>query len=163
MYNNSIPQYSDGFKKADNQLAMSDVDTQKIRSSCSTATVYDIDERTLRRRSAGVVARIDCYPNSKKLTRTEEEVIPQHILDLDQRGFPPTYAAVRDMANKLLAMRGVGQAGQKWLSDFVRHTDSVKTRFYRAYDKQRAVCKDPVLIRNWFKLCGGDKDQVQHL
>jgi hypothetical protein len=43
----------------------------------------------------------------------EEEVIVQHILDLDQREFAPTYAAVRGMANKLLAARGVGQVGQK--------------------------------------------------
>jgi hypothetical protein len=90
-------------KEADNKLAMSAVDTQKIRSSCSTATIYDVDERTLRRRYAGVVARLDCHPNSKKLARTEEEVIVQRILDPDQRGFPLTYAAVRDMANKLLA------------------------------------------------------------
>jgi hypothetical protein len=99
-------------KEADNKLAMSAVDTQKIRSSCSTATIYDVDERTLRRRYAGVVARLDCHPNSKKLARTEEEVIVQRILDPDQRGFPLTYAAVRDMANKLLATRGVGQVGQ---------------------------------------------------
>jgi hypothetical protein len=119
MYSNSTPQYSDGFKKADDQLAMSDIDTQKNRSSCPTATVYDVDGRTLRRRSAGVVSQLDCHPNSKKLTRTEEEVIVQHILDLDQRGFPPMYAAVRDMANKLLVTRGVGQVGQKRPSDFV--------------------------------------------
>jgi hypothetical protein len=55
------------------------------------------------------------------------------MFDLYQRGFPPKYAAVRDMANKLLATRGVGQVGQKWPSDFVRHTDSVKTRFNREY------------------------------
>jgi hypothetical protein len=144
-------------KEADNKLAMSAVDTQKIRSSCSTATIYDVDERTLRRRYARVVARLDCHPNSKKLAQTEEEVIVQRILDPDQRGFPLTYAAVRDMANKLLATRGVGQVGQKWPSDFIRHTDSIKTPFNRAYDSQRALCKDPVLIRNWFRLVEGTK------
>jgi hypothetical protein len=82
------------------------------------------------------------------------------MFDLYQRGFPPKYAAVRDMANKLLATRGVGQVGQKWPSDFVRHTDSVKTSFNREYGRQRALCKDPVLLRN---CCGGDKDQVRHL
>jgi hypothetical protein len=35
-------------------------------------------------------------------------VIVQYILNLDQRGFAPTYAAVRDIANKLLAARGAG-------------------------------------------------------
>jgi hypothetical protein len=79
-------------------------------------------------------------------------VIISYILDLDQRGFAPTYAAIRDMANKLLSARGAVQVGQKWPANFVKRTDSLKTRFNRAYDRQRALCEDPVLIRSWFEL-----------
>jgi hypothetical protein len=79
-------------------------------------------------------------------------VIVGHILDLDLRGFAPTYAAVRNMADKLLAARGAGQVGQKWPANFVKRTDSLTTRFNRAYDRQRALCEDPVLIKNWFDL-----------
>jgi hypothetical protein len=106
----------------------------------------------LTRRHASKPARRDCQPNSKKLTQREEGVIVQHILDLDQRGSAPTYAFVRNMADKLLAARGAGQVGQKWPANFVRRTESLKTRFNRAYDRQRALCEDPVLIRTWFKL-----------
>jgi hypothetical protein len=56
------------------------------------------------------------------------------------------------MADKLLAARGAGQVGQKWPANFVRRTESPTTRFNRAYDKQRALCEDPILIRSWFKL-----------
>ena len=35
-----------------------------------------------------------------------------YILDLDQRGFAPTYAAVRDIANKLLLARGGSLVGR---------------------------------------------------
>jgi hypothetical protein len=35
-------------------------------------------------------------------------VIVRYILNLDERGFAPTYAAVQDIANKLLAARGAG-------------------------------------------------------
>ena len=38
-------------------------------------------------------------------------MIVEYILNLDLRGFSPTYAAVRDIANNLLATRGVGQVG----------------------------------------------------
>jgi hypothetical protein len=71
---------------------------------------------------------------------------------LDQRGFTPTYAAVGDMADKLLAARGAGQVGQKWPSNFVKRTDSLNTRFNRTYNRQRALCEDTVLIRSWFEL-----------
>ena len=56
------------------------------------------------------------------------------------------------MADKLLAARGGGQVGVHWPRNFVKRTDSLTTRFNRAYNKQRALCQDPVLIRSWFEL-----------
>jgi hypothetical protein len=79
-------------------------------------------------------------------------VIISYILDLDRRGFAPTYAAVRDMADKLLAARGADQVGVHWPRNFVKRTDSLTTCFNRAYDRQRALCEDPALIRQWFEL-----------
>ncbi|KAH7563608.1 hypothetical protein BM1_00655 [Bipolaris maydis] len=123
-----------------------------VQSNKHAAALYNIAETTLRRRRAGRPARRDCQPNSKKLTKLEEEVIVDHILDLDLRGFSPTYAAVRDMADRLLATRGAGQVGVHWPRNFVNRTDRLTTRFNRAYDRQRALCEDPVLIKNWFEL-----------
>jgi hypothetical protein len=94
--------------EADVQLAISSINLHQIQSNRSAAAIYGVSERTIRRRRAGVPARRDCEPNSKKLTQLEEEVIVRHILDLDERGFAPTYAAVRDIANKLLAARSAG-------------------------------------------------------
>jgi hypothetical protein len=51
----------------------------------------------------------------------------------------------------------VRSRGQKWLANFVKRTDSLEMRFNRAYDKQRALCEDPVLIRSWFELVGQTK------
>ena len=115
--------------EADVQLAILSINSCQIQSNRNAAAVYNVSERTIRRRRAGKPARRDCQPNSKKLTQVEEEVIVQYILDLDQRGFAPTYAAVRDMADKLLAARGAGQVGVHWPRNFVKRTDSLTTRF----------------------------------
>jgi hypothetical protein len=56
------------------------------------------------------------------------------------------------MADKLLAVHGAGQVGQKWPANFVRRTESLTTHFNRAYNRQRALCKDPILISSWFEL-----------
>ena len=138
--------------EADIQLAILSINARQIQGSRPAATAYKVAETTLRRRRAGVPARCDCQPNSKKLTQLEEEVIVGHILDLDQRGFAPTYAAIRDMADKLLAARSAGQVGVHWPRNFVKRTDSLTTRFNRTYDRQRALCEDPALIRSWFEL-----------
>ena len=69
-----------------------------------------------------------------------------NILYLDQRRFAPTYAAVRNIANSLLAQRSAGRVSVYWLRNFVKRTDSLTTCFNRAYNRQRALCKDPVLV-----------------
>jgi hypothetical protein len=79
-------------------------------------------------------------------------VITRHIIDLDIRGFAPTYEAIRDMADKLLAARGASQVGVYWPRNFIKRIGSLKTRFNRAYNRQRALYEDLALIRSWFKL-----------
>jgi hypothetical protein len=56
-----------------------------------------------------------------KLPKTEEDVIVQHILDLDARGFPPQLAAVKDMADSSLAECHQDLVGQNWAATFVKH------------------------------------------
>jgi hypothetical protein len=136
----------------DIQLAIFSLNANQIRSKRCAAATFSIRKSTLHNRRAGKPAWRDCQPNSKKLTQLEEEVIVRYTLDLDQRGFEPTYAAVRDMADKLLAARGAGQVGQKWPANFVKRTDSLKTRSNRAYDTQRALCENPVVICSWVEL-----------
>ena len=138
--------------ESDIQLAILAINQDQIKSQRDAAKVYEVSRTTLQRRRAGILTRRDCQPNSKKLTKLEEEVIVNHILNLDLRGFSPTYAAVRNMADRLLAARGAGQVGVHWPRNFVKRTDSLTTRFNRAYDRQRALCEDPVLIKSWFEL-----------
>jgi hypothetical protein len=78
--------------KADVQPAISSIENGQIESVYCAAAVYNIPETTLCHQRAGIAAQRNCPPNSKKLTQQEEEVIAQYILDLDQRGFAPTYA-----------------------------------------------------------------------
>jgi hypothetical protein len=110
-------------------LALSALSRKQIQSQRIAAQTFDVSRSTLARRRAGKPARRDCQPNSRKLTQLEEEVIVKHVLDLDQRGFAPAYAAVRDIADKLLAARGGGRVGINWPSTFVKRTDSLTTRF----------------------------------
>ena len=140
------------YNQADILLASTSLDSQQLSSSRRAALVYNVPKSTLNNQRAGRPARRDCQPNSKKLTQLEEQVITSYILDLDLRGFAPTYAAVRNMANKLLTARGAGQVRQKWPANFVKRTDSLATRFNQPYDRQRALCEDPVLIQGWFEL-----------
>ena len=95
--------------KADIQLAILSINKRQFAANQRAAAVYSVPEATLRHRRAGRPAQRHCQPNSKKLTEREEEVIVSYILNLNARGFAPTYAAVRDIADRLLAARSAGQ------------------------------------------------------
>jgi hypothetical protein len=97
--------------EADIQLALSALDANQIWSTRRAAAIFNVPETTLRNRRASRPSRQDSQPNRKKLTLVEEEVIIQYILNLNQRGFPPTYALIGDIADSLLAARRSSQVG----------------------------------------------------
>jgi hypothetical protein len=133
-------------------LAIQAISNDASLSERKAAELYGVDRMLLNRRRTGMAARRDCQANSKKLTKLEEEVIVEHIIELDSRGFSPSLAAVRDMANTLLRERSAPQIGQNWPSNFVARTPSIKTRLNRPYDYRRARCEDPEIISRWFEL-----------
>ena len=57
----------------------------------------------------------------------EEETIVQYIRKLNARGFAPTLSYVREMADQLLAARGVTQVGQNWSTNFIRRKPGIKS------------------------------------
>jgi hypothetical protein len=41
--------------------------------------------------------------------------------------------------------------GKAWVRTFIRCHDTLKSKYNRKYDYQRAKCEDPELIREWFR------------
>jgi hypothetical protein len=74
---------------------------------------------------------------------TEEEVIVQHILDLDAQGFLPHLAAVKDMADSYQ-----DPVGHNWTATFVKHYPELNFKFNQKYNYKRALCEDPKVIQD---------------
>jgi hypothetical protein len=133
-------------------LALLAIEKDQIQSERKAVRTYEAVRTTLQRRRAGIPSRRDCTPNSKLLSDLEEDVIVQHILDLDSRGFGPRPAGVEDMANRILAERGGRNVGKNWTGNFIRRRPELKIRFNRKLDYQRAKNEDPEVIQEWFTL-----------
>ena len=56
------------------------------------------------------------------------------------------------MADLLLTERQESPVGQKWVSNFINRRPEIKTKFSRKYDYKRALCEDPYIIGEWFRL-----------
>ncbi|APA14250.1 hypothetical protein SS1G_11952 [Sclerotinia sclerotiorum 1980 UF-70] len=133
-------------------LAIEVIHKDKKLSIRKAAMLYNIPRTTLRHRMEGLPLRTETRANRHKITELEEEVIVQYILDMDLRGFPPKLKNVEDMANDILESRGAKRVGKLWAHRFVKRRIELKTRFSRVYDFQRALCEDPKLLEEWFRL-----------
>jgi len=134
------------FNQSDFQLALFDINSQRVRSVKRATEVYNIPRITLSHRRAGRRSRRDCEANLKRLNKLEEEAVVKRILEEYVRGFAPTKADVRVMADKLLHERAGNPVGKNWVDNFVKRTLELRTRWSRPYDHQRAACEDPAAI-----------------
>jgi hypothetical protein len=87
------------------------------------------------------------------LTKLEEKIIVQRILELDSQAFPPRLSAVEDMANRLLRDRDASRVGKNWASNFVKRQPQLKTVFSRKYDYSRPYAKIQSLLKAGLTLC----------
>jgi Tc5 transposase DNA-binding domain len=132
-------------------LAMQALKQGHISNIYTAAQMYDVPDKTLRRRVNGINARRDSIPINRKLTTTEELTLIEWILSMDQRGLPVRSDSIRQMANLLLQKRFQDNTvivGQRWVYNFVQRHDSLQSKYTRKYDYQRAKCEDPTIIRD---------------
>jgi hypothetical protein len=100
------------YTEGDIFLAISSLNSQHVQSERRAAAIYTAPKSTIHYRRAGRRSQRDCEPKSKRLTKLEEEVIIQRILDESLSGVPPSKAHVRDMADRLLRERGGNPTGK---------------------------------------------------
>ena len=90
------------------QLALQALKQDANLSLRRAAAIFNVDKSTLSQRRAGRASKQDCKPINMNLTKLEEEVVVEHILDLDSRGFPPRLADIANIANSLRVKRNLG-------------------------------------------------------
>ena len=135
-------------------LARQAFQNNQFSSIRQAALAYNVPPKSLENRLNGRVARVLTRANNHKLTPTEEQVLIQWIISMDNRGYPPRVCAVQNAARLLLQQR-VGPSasiGINWPTRFIKRQPTLQSRFNRKYDYQRAQCEDPELIGAWFRL-----------
>ena len=56
------------------------------------------------------------------------------------------------MVDLLLTECQESPVGQKWVSNFINQRPEIKTKFSHKYNYKRALCMDPYIIGEWFRL-----------
>jgi hypothetical protein len=139
------------------QLAIQATIEDRDKSQRRVVAAFSVPRSTLRDWCTGALSRRDREPNSKKLTKLEEEALVQRILDLNQRGIGATRAMMQDIANNLLAERSGEPVGKHWVDNFKTRTPEIKLKRSHPYNRQQALNEDPRIITPWFKLVANTK------
>jgi hypothetical protein len=134
------------------ELAIQAYKQGAFKSYRAAAKAYDVPRSTLQDRVAGLKPKRGSIATNRLLTPTEEETLTKWIIARDLRGMPPTTAAIRHKASLLLAEhQKPATVGSLWVYNFIKRTPTLKSKYNRKYDYQRAQCEDPELIRGWFQ------------
>jgi hypothetical protein len=126
-----------------------------FKSVQAAAAAYDVPHSTLAHHINGQKARSNIPVNCQKLTNLEEASLKKWILDMDDRGLPPTQDIICKMADLLLSQRKSGLftgIGKNWVSNFIKQHDDLTSKYTCKYDYQCAKCEDPEIINWWFDL-----------
>jgi hypothetical protein len=136
-------------------LAVSAIKKQEIKSIREAARIFNVSDRTIRRRLNGTISRTETRANCHKLTEIQEHSLVQWVLSMDQRGAAPRPCQIQNMANILLTYSdfNISQSiGKKWVSSFIKRYSEIKTVYSRRYNYQRAKCEDPKILKKWVDL-----------
>jgi hypothetical protein len=97
-------------------LAMQAMKIDTYLSQWPAVAICNVLQSTLSRRLARTTSRRDFRANSSRLTKHEEDTLVLYIKKLDARGFAPTLGNVRDIVNRLHAVRGGSQVSKNGLA-----------------------------------------------
>jgi acyl-CoA thioesterase len=101
-------------------LAVKAYQNGQFRSIRAAAAAYDVPHSTLAHQIKGRKVRTNIPANCQKLSSLEEASLKKWILDIDERGLPPTHAAVRKMADLLLYKRKGEAVSERWITRFIK-------------------------------------------
>jgi hypothetical protein len=136
-------------------LAINAFNKNQFSTLKEACRVYDAPFTTVLRRVKGTIPKRDSGLKVHKLTELEETTLEDWILSMDTRGLPVRINSIARMANLLLEKRSQSSyipIGKNWPLRFIQRHESLRTKWSRKYDYQRAKCEDPSIIRNWFRL-----------
>jgi len=127
-------------------LALSDIQSDRVKSLRAAAKLYDIPYTTLHARVYSLSLRVDIRLSGYKLIQYEEDSFAEWIVSMDICGAVPRFSTVREIANILLAACGKISAAtveKNWFFAFIQRHNKFRIYFYRRYNHQRIFNEDP--------------------
>lgn len=119
----------------------------------AAARLYNVSERTLRRRRNYGLSRQASHTHQQLLSPAQEEVFVDWIVTLEANGHAPTHNTLREMAGQIsIENGGTGTIGKKWLQSFFQRHSEVHTKKAVRIDNDRATGANKDDLTTFFEL-----------
>jgi len=125
---------------------------EKYPSIRKTAEAFGLAYSTLRRRLSGGESRVKAHVVQQLCTPAEEKAIVRWILKLEEWGFPPRIAHVKE---GVAILKGIewdedSKVGKNWITRFLDRHPYLVSKLSSQFDKKRIKASDPEIIRDHF-------------
>jgi Tc5 transposase DNA-binding domain len=133
------------------EQALEGVIREDFPSIRATALAWSVDRPTLTRRLNGGVARSEGHASQQLLSKTQEKMLVNWILEQERLGHAPTHQRIRKFAAKIRGFSGEDpHVGKNWLTRCMGRNPAVRTKVGRKIEYQRAQNPQPEVLKPWF-------------
>jgi len=129
-------------------LATSVFHSGQFKSILAAARAFNIPESALYDRIRGSASREAYKPRNAKLSKTEEQVLVQCIIELDSQGLAPNLELVSEKATAICKARDTSSVGVNWAYKFVKRTPAIEVRLSRSYEVRENSVKTQRLLES---------------
>ncbi len=129
--------------------ALADLHNQDRRNITATAKRYGLAPETLSKRFRGITNshKTAISYGKKQLTDTQEETLITYVNKLNDRGFPPTPAILRSIAESILH----GKLGKNWCARFrKRYHKRLASIYLKTIDHKRKIADNSRYFQDFF-------------
>jgi hypothetical protein len=131
-------------------IALQDVAYGK--SIRKAALDWGIPRTTIADRLQGTESSRKAKVDKQRLSPVQEAHLTGWILTQEALGLAPTHAQIRELAQRLLAIKGdTLPLGKNWLEAFFRRNPELKIKRQRRIDSQRLNGASTEVIQLWFQ------------
>ena len=112
---------------------------------------FNVSRGTIQGRRAGATTSCESHTFMQYLTTNQEDLLVRWILEQEQRGFAPSHARVREMAENIIQSGGRGVViGKSWVPRFLTRHANVATLLGKPIESNRIGGIQPELMRQLF-------------
>jgi DDE superfamily endonuclease/Tc5 transposase DNA-binding domain len=133
------------------QLAITAYSRREFTSIRATAAAFKVSRSTLQRRIDGTSTPRTAHESQQLLSKTQEDLVVQWVLDCERVGYSITHAQLGQFARLLASSTGGPPSiGHNWTHRFIQRHPNLRTKIGKKIDHLRFDNTAPALLQDWF-------------